>query len=103
MTETYFPVFGRITLYSYNHHREPLRITATALTDLDGEVRIFDWKINEERTQVTLTIVDDFEVNRTYAVEIKETPLPKPGRSFEWSEFNGCWRHKKTGVKVVNK
>ena len=106
MTETYYPVFGRITLYSYNHHREPLRLTATALTDLgnEGSVEIADWRINEAKTEVTLTFVEDhgYLSQQTYPIEVKETPLPSPGRSFEWSEFNGCWRHKKTGIRVKN-
>jgi hypothetical protein len=106
-TETYYPVNGRITLYSYNHHSEPVRITATALTDIkEGSVQISNWKINDARTEVTLTIVHvgsyaEF-VEETFPCEVKETPLPKPGRNWEWSEFNGCWRHKKTGIRVKN-
>ena len=104
MTDTYYPVYGRMTLYSYNHHREPYRITATALTDLPDEpVEVSNWKINDARTEVTLTLVDYGPDDRTYPCEVKETALPSPGRSFRWSEFSACWIHKKTGVRVVNK
>ena len=112
-TETYYSVGGRITLYSYTHHREPIRITATALTDLNpvsGSVRISDWRINEERTKVTLIIPQDSypvedgypAVEMVFPCELKETALPSPGRSFRWSEFGGYWVHKKTGVRVIN-
>jgi hypothetical protein len=102
-TETYYPVGGRITVYSYDHHREPIRITATALTDLEGEVRISNWKINTARTEITLTFPDRFGLtDQTYPCEVKETPLPSPGRSFKWADYAGCWIHKKTGIRVKN-
>lgn len=108
-TETYYPVNGRITVYIHDHHREPYRITQTALTDLTEPVKISYWKINEDRESIILTIVgDEFGSNaykyeqKTYPVEIKETPLPSPGRNFKWSEFYGCWVHKKTGHHFKN-
>ena len=105
-TETHYPVGGRITLYTYNHHSKPLRITVTALTNLDhNEVEISYWRINDARTEVTLTIVSDgpdYQIDRTYPCEVKETALPSPGRSFRWSECWGCWIHRKTGVRVQN-
>ena len=94
MTETHYPVNGRITLYVYNHHAKPIRITSTALTDLEGVVRISNWRINNERTEITLTIEQSGGSNyqETFPCEIKETALPSPGRSFKWSEFWCCWQ-----------
>lgn len=103
-TETYYPINGRITLYSYDDHRRPLRVTATALTDLtEDQIRIANWKINDARTEVVLTVVNGYGINeKIYPCEVKEEPLAKPGRNFKWSEFGGCWVHNKTGVRVVN-
>jgi len=105
MTETYYPISGRITLYSYNDVSRPIRLTGTALTDLtEDKVRLANWKINDARSEVTLTIVDGQHglIERVFPCEVKEEPLPKPGRNFKWSEFGGCWVNRHTGVRVVN-
>jgi hypothetical protein len=114
-TETYYPVHGRITIYSHNDHAKPVRYTATALTDFgnEGSVEVSYWKINDAHTEVTLTIVGDApnhlnayresSFDRTYPVEITEKALPSPGRGFRWSEFHGCWVHNKTGHRFINK
>jgi hypothetical protein len=105
MTENYYPINGRITIDIHDHHSKPIRTTVTALTDLDGAVRISYWKINEARTEILLTLGDakhgDFE-QRTFPLEVKEEALPKPGRNFYWSDFSRCWISKSTGVRVRN-
>lgn len=103
-TETYYPINGRITLYSYNHHSKPVRLTGTAITDFEGDsVRLSNWKINDARSEVTLTVVNGYGIHeRIFPCEVKEEALPKPGRNFRWSEFGGCWVNQKTGVRVIN-
>src|SRR4029077_174245 len=105
MIENYYPINGRITVYIYDHHREPLRYIATALTDLDGKVPISNWKMNEARTEITLWIDQDGygpQLARTFPLEMKEEALPSPGRNFKWSELSACWINMKTGVRVKN-
>lgn len=98
---------GRIPIYSFVDGNPPMTTVKYAGgidPNFNGEpIFVIDWKIDGEKVYVVYQTRNDLYApvyDGNFPLISVTTPLPKPGRNFEWNSFSSCWRNVKTGQRI---